>query len=225
MSFKTTTRMTLAALALAAASQANAVAVSSVFITEWMYSGSGGEFIEFTNTGTTAVDFTGWSYDDDSRAPGTFDLSGFGVVAAGESVVITEDDAAQFRADWGLDSSVKVLGGYSNNIGRNDEINLYGAFDGVTFPLIDSLTYGDEDIPGSIRTKDVSGNPDSLAVLGVNDASQWVFSSQGDVYGSYLSANGDLGNPGSFNPVPVPAAVWLFVSGLAGLIGFKRKSA
>ncbi|HVP11421.1 MAG TPA: lamin tail domain-containing protein, partial [Phycisphaerae bacterium] len=40
-------------------------------ITEWMYQGANGEFVEFTNTGSTPVDMTGWSYDDDSAVPGT----------------------------------------------------------------------------------------------------------------------------------------------------------
>ncbi len=118
----------LAALLVAGfASQAQA----DVRITEWMYSGGSGEFIEFTNLGTSAVDFTGWSYDDDSRTPGVFSLSAFGLVGAGESVIITETEAATFRLDWRLADSVKVLGGYTNNIGRADELNL---FDGAGSP-------------------------------------------------------------------------------------------
>jgi hypothetical protein len=56
-------------------------AFGSMQISEWMYSGTSGEFIEFTNIGPAAVDMTGWSYDDDSQMPGTVDLSAFGVVA------------------------------------------------------------------------------------------------------------------------------------------------
>ena len=93
-------------------------AQADVRITEWMYSGGSGEFIEFTNLGSSAVDFTGWSYDDESRLVGGFDLSALGLVGAGESVVITEIDAPTFRLDWSLAASVKVLGGFTNNIGR-----------------------------------------------------------------------------------------------------------
>ncbi len=211
------------AAALAFSSQAQA---SGVYITEWMYSGNGEEFVELTNLSGGDVDFTGWSYDDESRVPATFDLSGFGIVADGESVIFTEDNAANFRAAWSLDASVKVLGGVSNNIGRNDEINIYGAFDGLSFPVIDTLLYGDSSyVPGSIRTKDISGNPINTAALGVNDALQWQHSSIGDAYGSYMSAAGDIGNPGSYNPVPVPAAVWLLGSGLLGLVGVARRKA
>ena len=47
--------------------------LTGIKITEWMYNAddTGGEFVEFTNFGATAVDFTGWSFDDNSRAPGS----------------------------------------------------------------------------------------------------------------------------------------------------------
>lgn len=214
----------IAALALSASAQAIVAPTTGVYITEWMYSGSDEEFVELTNLSGSTVDFAGWSYDDDSRLPGTFDLSGFGLVAPGESVIFTESNAAIFRLAWGLDASVKVLGDVSNNLGRNDEINIYGAFDGATFPVVDLLTYGDEDFPGSPRTKDISANPMSMAALGANDPTQWVSSAVGDAFGSWTSLSGDVGNPGSYSAVPVPAAAWLFGSALFGLLGLRRRA-
>ncbi len=193
-------------------------AQANVYITEWMYSGAGGEFIEFTNLGTSAVDFTGWSYDDDSATAGVFDLSGFGSVAAGESVVITEDNAATFRSAWSLDASVKVLGGYTNNIGRTDQINL---FNGTT--IVDTLTYGDSTITiGGPRTQGASGIAKTSAALGANNAMQWQLSGVGDFESSFASANGDIGNPGytSFAAaVPEPETYAMMLAGL-GLVGF-----
>lgn len=213
-------------------------ATTGIKITEWMYNptsttSSPGEFVEFTNFGPTAIDFTGWSFDDNSRAPGSESLSAFGLVQSGESVIFTEGNAATFRAAWGLSSSVKVIGGNANNLGRSDEINLYN----TSNTLVDRLTFDDQGT-GSVkgpRTAGVSGNPNSLSVIGTNTASAWSLSSIGDAQGSYASiavgsfTGGDIGNPGktSYAPsaVPLPAALPLFISaiGLMGGITRRRK--
>lgn len=208
-------------LTLAAALATAAPAFADVQITEWMYSGNGPEFVEFTNMGSAPVSLAGWSYDDDSRLPGIFVLSGFGTLAVGESVIITEGDADAFRTAWGLTAGVKVLGGYTNNLGRNDEINLY-AGDGL---LADRLTYGDQNLPGTVRTQLSSGTPTSAAALASFAVdSGWVLSVTGDAYGSWMSARGDVGNPGVFvfAPVPEPAAVALVLAGL-GVVGLRAR--
>lgn len=206
--------------ALAAAAIASSAAQAQVFITEWMYKGGVGEFVEFTNLGTTAVDFSQWSYDDDSRTAGVFSLAGFGIVAAGQSAVITETDADAFRADWGLDSSVKVLGNYTNNLGNGDEINL---FNGST--LVDRLSYGK-----SPQTANVSGRALSLAALGANDVSLWTLSSVGDAEGSWQSVAGSIGSPGQTSfaaAVPEPQTSALLLAGLcvAGTLVRRRRQA
>lgn len=166
-------------------------------VTEWAYSADSGEFVEFTNLGVDPVDLTGWSFDDDHREVGAFDLSGFGVVAPGESVVLTEATATDFRAAWGLDASVKVVGELGvlagHNLGRNDEINLFDDLGNV----IDRLTYGDQTFPGSIRTQDASGQACADAI-GQDDVFAWVLSEAGDGFGSYPAATAEPGTPGVY---------------------------
>lgn len=210
-----------AALALALAAGSSFAATSGVVITEWMYQGAGStnrEFIEFTNLGPTAVDFTGWSYDDDSRSAGAFPLSAFGLVMPGESVVITEMNAMAFRDAWGLDASVKVWGPYTNNLGNGDEINIFDAAQN----LVDRLTYG-----SNPRTRGVSGRALSIDALGANDVSQWTFSSVGDIENSWMSSLGDVGSPGfsSFYtaPVPEPETYAMLIAGLAAMGAVVRR--
>ena len=145
-----------------------ATAQAEMMITEWMYNGkldgnSLGEFVEFTNTGSSAIDMTGWSFDDNSRTPGSENLSAFGTVAAGESVIFTDAAAADFRTAWGLSGTVKIIGGNQDNLGRSDEINLYDS----SATLVDQLTYNDQGT-GSVkgpRTQSVSGKH-TLGCLG-----------------------------------------------------------
>src|SRR5690606_27411600 len=96
---------------------------ATIRITEFMYQGSAeppseaGEFVELTNLGTDAVDFSGWSYDDDSREPGVFDLTDFGLVQPNESVIFTDWNADLFRNSWGLAQEVKIIGFSSPGLG------------------------------------------------------------------------------------------------------------
>jgi hypothetical protein len=167
-------------------------------ITEWMYSGGSGEFIELTNMTASAIDVTGWSFDDDHRVAGAFDLSAFGVVQPGESVVVTESDASAFAAAWGLDPEVKIIGllgdATGNNLGRDDEINIYDSVGN----LVDRLAYGDQAFPGSVRTQNNSGQtaPENL---GANDPTLWELSAPGDAFGSYAASTAEHGTPGFYS--------------------------
>lgn len=164
-------------------------------ITEYMYSGAPGEFVEFTNVGTTPIDMTGWSFDDSSRTAGSFSLSAFGIVQPGESVVLTEAAEAVFRAAWSLSASVKVIGGLTQNLGRGDEINLYDA----SGALVDRLTYNDQTIPGTIRTENASGwaPVDQLADQTIDV--DWRLSTVNDAQNSRTSTAGTIGSPGNYN--------------------------
>ena len=167
-------------------------------ITEWAYSADSGEFVEFTNMSDLPVDMTGYSYDDDNAVAGEFDLSSFGVVAPGESVVLTDGVAEDFHGAWSLDSSVKIIGELGvvtgSNLGRNDQINLFDA----SGNLVDRLSYGDEDYEGSVRTRDASGQA-CVDYIGQDDVLGWVLSEDGDMFGSFATNTGEYGTPGSYN--------------------------
>ena len=162
-----------------------------------MYKGQTGEFIELTNVGNTAVDMTSWSYDDNKRTPGVFDLSDFGTVQPGQSVIITDTTQTQFRSHWSLDPSVKIIPNLGNpsgeNLGRDDEINIYDS----SGQLVDRLTYADEGVAGGPRTSSVSGNI-LYDNLGQNNAPSAVLSYINDSFGSYQSSAGDIANPGTY---------------------------
>ena len=219
-------RLALCAGFAAIASAAHA-APSGIKITEWMYNASAsiGEYVELTNFGPAAVDFTGWSYDDEGRVPGAEDLSVLGIVNPGESVILTEADPDAFRTEWNLAGSVKIKGGITNNIGRNDELNIFDAGGN----LVDRLRYGDSSyVPGSIRTAGVSGQPKTEAAIGVNDAMQWKLSAVGDSEASFASVGGDIGSPGHTAfaaAVPEPSTYAMLGAGLALIAFGARKRA
>lgn len=194
------------AAVLAVAGVSNA---STMRITEYMYQGGSGEFIEFTNLSAAPIDLTGWSFDDDSRVPGSTILSAFGVVQPGESVILCEPSAASFISAWSL-TGVNVIGNNTQNLGRNDEINLYDASN----TLVDRLTYGDQNFPGTIRTLNVSGWT-GPANLGANNIAAWQLSTIGDAQGSVSSVHGDIANPGRY--IPEPASIALLLVGAMSL--------
>lgn len=195
-------KMTLCAAAVCACSAATAM--GQMRISEYMYNSlaaapNNPEFVEFTNVGTTPIDMTGWSYDDSSRVAGSQDLSAFGIVNPGESVILCEGADANFRAIWNLPITVDVIGNNGNNLGRSDEINLYDN----TNTLVDRLTYNDQDLTpplGGPRTQGISGWI-CTEFLGANNHAQVRLSVSGDVQGSYFAGNADIGNPGMHTSV------------------------
>ncbi len=166
----------------------------TIAITEYSYTAANTEFFELTNTGSTPVDLTGWSFDDNTRISGSFSLSALGVVNAGESVIVTEAvDVNIFRTAWSIPATVKIIVGGPNVLGRADEINIYDN-NGL---LVDRLTYDDLAIAGSVRTQNVSAWT-AAANLGKNDVAKWQLSVVGDAQSSVRSAGNDIGNPGRY---------------------------
>lgn len=195
-------------------------ALAQIRITEYMYNSttaSTGEFVEFTNLGASSVDFAGWSFDDSSRTPGSTSLSAFGIVAPGQSVVLTDAVATAFITDWSI-AGTTVIGGSADNLGRSDEINLYDAANN----LVDRLTYSDQTFAGTPRTNGTSAwaNVSGAGPFG-NITSAWTLSVVGDVQGSIQIANNDLGNPGR-HVVPEPAGASMLAGAVTLMIRRRR---
>jgi autotransporter-associated beta strand protein len=168
-------------------------APGQIRITEFMYSGTPGEYIELTNVGGSPVDLTGWAFNDNTTSDTPNSLSGLGVVQPGQSVVYTEADPAAFRKAWFLPASIVVAGPYAtNNLGRSGEVNIFDA----SGTLVQKLVYGDNMI-GGVRTQNVSAYP-SRANLNNANAAAWTASAAGDAQYSYSSATGNIGNPGGY---------------------------
>lgn len=167
----------------------SAPSAGRIEITEYMYNGS--EYIELTNLGNATVDMTGWSFDDSSRQPGSFAIGSLGAVAPGESVIISESSSESFRTNWFLPASVKVVGGNNNNLGGSDEINIYDNNNN----LVDRLTYSSG---GNVTANGVSTYP-TVSNLSSTTAATWQLSVVGDAQNTYVSVDGNTGNPGGYN--------------------------
>lgn len=221
------------AMAVAVATFAAVNASAAIRITEVDPSGSSksyaGDWFELTNTGTSAVDITGWKMDDNSNGiPSTLEVALHGVtsIAAGQSVVFIEDtnlttgqtDAtldAAFSAAW-FGSNVPAgltIGNYGGSgVGlsaTSDAVNIFDATGG----LVTRVDFG----AAAAGTFDNTAGLDNVtltqkSVAGVNGAFASV-------------TGGEIGSPG-VAPVPEPESYGLMLGGF-GLLGFiarRRKS-
>ncbi len=218
----------VATLMLAAITQAQA----SIIISEVHPTGSSAtttyaaDWFELTNTGTSAVDITGWKMDDNSNLyANAVAFRGITSIDAGKSVVFLETDAigttdatkdASFKTAWfGANVPTGFLignyGGSGVGLGAavaGDAVNIFNS----TGTLMANVVWGLGTVGTSFNNAAGLNNAtiSTLSVVGTN--------------GAFTSVTGaEIGSPGTVSSVPVPAAVWLFGTGLIGLTGFARK--
>jgi hypothetical protein len=172
---------------------------AQIRITEVAYGGKiagadgDGEYVELTNVGTAAQDFAGWTYTGKAGA-GTLPLDGFGTVAAGESVIITDVTPQQFRADWGTPASLRIIDDKANGLSvtLDKGPDTPTVYDG-TGAVVDSVSYAAGFFPG----KGSSAWVDAAHLGAKAGTAGWTLSSAGDAEGSWTSATGSIGSPGS----------------------------
>ena len=131
----------LTAVLLAGVSHAQA----QILITEINSNGTGGDFFEIHNSGSSSVDFSNWKWTDrDLRAWSTgFTLNSF-TLLANETAVIpvtgggTSTAIAAFKSSWGLSDSVKLIGytGAGAGLGSGDGVVLFNSSGNVAASLI-----------------------------------------------------------------------------------------
>lgn len=220
----------VAAMVVAIGSAAQS-AHAALFISEvapWSSSNGSGllaDWFEVTNTGTSAVNITGWKMDDNSNSfANAVALNGITSINAGSSAIFIESNAPgtvapAFKNLWfGANSPAGLqIGTYTGSgIGLStagDAVNLYNASGvlqaNVSFGASPTGTYSTFDNAAALNNTTIS----LLSVAGTN--------------GAFVAANDSLeiGSPGAVTATPIPAAAWLFGSGLMGLVGMRRRKA
>ncbi|MBB5040166.1 Ig-like domain-containing protein, partial [Prosthecobacter dejongeii] len=109
------------------------IAPPTLFITEIHSSPSdalgAADYWELTNYGTSVLDLSGFTWDDESRLYVEGQAWAFPngtSIAAGESIIITTADPAAFRTWWGLEPTVQVIQTVgAPGLGQNDGIALF----------------------------------------------------------------------------------------------------
>ncbi len=188
---------------------------NSPFLADWF---------ELTNTGSSAVNISGWKVDDNSNSfAASLALTGVTSINAGQSVIFIESATpattnASFISTWfGANAPAGLtIGNYSGaGIGLStagDAVNIYNA-SGV---LQANVTFGAADAVAPLQTFDNAA--------GLNNAAISLLSVAG-VNGAFVAASdlNEIGSPGTIAPVPEPSEYAMMLAGLAVVGGIARR--
>jgi hypothetical protein len=197
---------------------------AQVLITEVDANGSsaayGADWFELYNSGSSAVDLTGWKMDDSSASFSTaVSLRGATSIAPGSFIIFLEGNAtgttdstisSSFQSTWGVSPTLGFYGGSGVGLsGSGDGVNLFDSGGN----LMASVSFGASTV----------GGPTFDNTAGLNNATLTQFSVVG-VNGAFQAAVGpEIGSPGVV-AVPEPSSMALFATG-ATLFGmfYRRK--
>ncbi|RYD64361.1 MAG: hypothetical protein EOP83_09950, partial [Verrucomicrobiaceae bacterium] len=172
--------------------------VSTIRVTEvapWSSGNSavGADWFELTNTGSTAVDITGWKMYDSSGGFGSAGLlNGVTSIAPGESVIFVDGATkpTDFRANWfGANPPSGLQVGYYTGPGLStggDAVTIYDP----TGLVMASVTFGAATpVPGPYLTFDNTAGLDAMAITALSGIGQ---------NNAFYSAatNNEIGSPG-----------------------------
>lgn len=221
-------KFTATALVIAAAASA---ANASLIVTEVRSKAASNleDYFEITNTGGSAVDVTGWKFDDESQSfADAADLLGITSIAAGETVVFIQQDSAdgfadvaQFRTEWGGLAGVQVGFHDGPGMGKGDGISLFNAAGDLILAFEYGMTSPEETHAGDWAAGNTDGSDtfEEQAAIWVpgTDPQEWVVASTGQ-FGAFQDSFGNWGSPGE---IPAPSAV--AIAAVAGLAAARRR--
>jgi predicted extracellular nuclease len=181
------------------------------------------EFIELFNSGSSAISLNNYSIDlingNNLSTYRSIDLSGFNISANSYFVVCSDSNQVA-----NCDYSFTTTNGWFQN-GAPDAVALY-----ESTSLLDSLSYEGSLTPfteGDFMTINDS-NSDILSLARITDGIDSNNNALDFQLGCITPGSANIAGVGdcsvpSVSAVPLPAAAWLFGSGLIGLIGLARR--
>jgi len=234
-------RLLFCGLAACASSSVLAQGLSTLRVTEAMSSsGVGGtaDWWEVTNYGSTAVDITGWKFDDGSFSFATsVALNGVTTIAAGESALFLETTTldsgtvatliSSFRSFWGGTAAAPQIGFYAGSgISFSSAGDGLVMFDASGTEKTPRVSFGAATAGSSFYyAYDPSGNPTT------SPNTNAILSTVGTVDGqvTFLSATSlpqNIGSPGTaVAAVPEPSTAVSVACGgvlIAGVVAGRR---
>jgi hypothetical protein len=175
------------------------------------------DWFELTNTGSSALNISGWKMDDNSNSFAlSVALTGISNIAAGESVIFTENpNTALFLSTWfGASAPAGLqIGNYTGaGIGLSTTADAVNIFDASGI-LQANVTFSASDALAPFQTFDNA--------TGLNNAAISILSTVG-ANGAFVALNdaNEIGSPGKIAAaVPEPETYAMLLAGL-GFMGF-----
>lgn len=199
---------------------------ASVVINEIDYDQSGAdtaEFIELYNSGSSTVSLDNFIIElingNNSQSYRTINLSSFSI-DANAYFVVCGDASLVANCDYSFTTTTSWMqNGAPDGVGlyENDNLRDSLSYEGALFPL----TEGDQLLVNDNAIDNFSLSRIANGIDSNNNADDFQLGciTPGTIN---MAATGDCSATG-VSAVPVPAAAWLFGSGLLGLVGIARK--